>query len=117
MIYFRNVEEPYSPRPKSQEEPYGAPRIRNYLLLVLYINVVFLVNKKMTLKLAKHIEELERALRSPKVRRDREALDSPQRTIWWNSKMYGKIYSKQDFLERLPASREEKFERYTASDF
>jgi len=71
----------------------------------------------MTLKLAKQIEELERALRSPKVRRDREALDSPQRTIWWNSKMYGKIYSKQDFLERLPSSEEEKFERYTASDF
>jgi len=71
----------------------------------------------LTLKLAKQIEELERALLTPEVRRDREALDRLLADDLVEFGMYGKIYSKQDFLERLPSSEEEKFERYTASDF
>lgn len=71
----------------------------------------------MDTQLAKHIEDLEVSLLQPEVRRSREKLDLLLADDLVEFGMYGKIFSKQDFLDTLPNSEDEKFEKYTGFDF
>ena len=65
-------------------------------------------------QLAKHIEDLEVSLLKPEVRRSAKRISE---LLAVEFGMFGKIYSKQDFVELLPNSEEEKFEKYDASEF
>jgi len=67
--------------------------------------------------LAKQIEDLEVELLKPEVRRSAKRISELLADDFVEFGMFGKIYSKQDFLELLPNSEEEKFERYNASNF
>lgn len=73
--------------------------------------------KTMDHQLAKHIEDLEVLLLKPEVRRSVEKISELLADDFVEFGMFGKIYSKQDFVELLPNSEDEKFERYKASDF
>lgn len=68
-------------------------------------------------QLAKQIESLELSLMSPEVRRSAKRIGELLADDFVEFGMFGEIYSKQDFVESLPNSEEEKFERYEASDF
>ncbi len=68
-------------------------------------------------QIAKHIEELEVSLLQPEVRRSAKRISELLADDFVEFGMFGKIYSKQDFVELLPNSEEEKFERYRASNF
>lgn len=68
-------------------------------------------------QLAKQIEDLEVSLLQPEVRRSAKRISELLADDFVEFGMFGKIYSKQDFVELLPNSEEEKFERYEASDF
>ncbi len=71
----------------------------------------------MNKQLAKQIEYLEVSLLQPEVRRSAKRISELLADEFVEFGMFGKIYSKQDFLELLPNSEEEKFERYKASNF
>jgi len=71
----------------------------------------------MNKKLSKHIEDLEVSLLKPEVRRSAKRIRELLSDDFVEFGMFGKIYSKQDFVELLPNSKEEKFERYKASGF
>ncbi len=71
----------------------------------------------MNKSLAKQIEELEVSLLQPEVRRSAKKISELLADDFVEFGMFGKIYSKQDFVELLPNSEEEKFERYKASNF
>lgn len=64
-----------------------------------------------------HIQSLEQELLKPEVRRSAEKINELLADDFIEFGMFGKKYTKQDFLEILPNSEEEKFERYEASDF
>ena len=68
-------------------------------------------------QLAKQIEDLEVLLLLPEVRRSAKRISELLADDFVEFGMFGKIYSKQDFVELLPNSEEEKFEKYEASDF
>jgi hypothetical protein len=68
-------------------------------------------------QLAKHIEDLEVSLLQPEVRRSVNRISELLADDFVEFGMFGKIYSKQDFVELLPNSEEEKFERYKALNF
>ena len=68
-------------------------------------------------QLAKHIEDLEVSLLKPEVRRSAKKISELLADDFVEFGMFGKIYSKQDFVELLPNSKEEKFEKYEASEF
>jgi len=68
-------------------------------------------------QLAKHIEDLEISLLQPEVRRSAKRISELLADDFVEFGMFGKIYSKQDFVELLPNSEDEKFEKYEASDF
>ncbi len=68
-------------------------------------------------QLAKLIEDLEVSLLKPEVRRSAEKISELLADDFVEFGMFGKIYSKQDFVELLPSSENEKFEKYEASDF
>ena len=68
-------------------------------------------------QLAKHIEDLEVSLLKPEVRRSAKRISELLADDFVEFGMFGKIYSKQDFVELLPNSEEEKFEKYEASEF
>lgn len=67
--------------------------------------------------LAKLIENLEVSLLQPEVRRSAEKIGELLADDFVEFGMFGKRYAKQDFIETLPNSEEEKFEKYVASDF
>ncbi len=67
--------------------------------------------------LAKLIEDLEVSLLQPEVRRSAEKINELLADDFVEFGMFGKRYAKQDFIETLPNSEEEKFEKYMASDF
>jgi len=71
----------------------------------------------MSHNLSKQIENLEVELLKPEVRRSAKRISELLADDFVEFGMFGKIYSKQDFLELLPNSEEEKFERYNASNF
>jgi len=71
----------------------------------------------MNQQLSKHIEELEVALLQPEVRRSAKRINELLADDFIEFGMFGKKYTKKDFLELLPDSEEEKFERYEASAF
>jgi hypothetical protein len=68
-------------------------------------------------QLAKQIKDLEISLLQPEVRRSAEKISELLADDFIEFGMFGKKYSKQDFIELLPNSKEEKFEKYKASDF
>src|SRR3989338_5792798 len=68
-------------------------------------------------QLAKLIEDLEVSLLKPEVRRSAKKISELLADDFVEFGMFGKIYSKQDFVELLPNSEDEKFEKYEASDF
>jgi len=68
-------------------------------------------------QLAKQIEDLEVSLLKPEVRRSAKRISKLLAGDFVEFGMFGKVYSKQDFVELLPNSEEEKFERYKASNF
>lgn len=68
-------------------------------------------------QLAKQIEDLEISLLQPEVRRSAKRIDELLADDFVEFGMFGKIYSKQDFVSLLPNSEKEKFEKYSASDF
>ena len=68
-------------------------------------------------QLAKHIENLEVSLLQPEVRRSAKRINDLLANDFVEFGMFGKIYSKQDIVELLPNSEEEKFEKYDASEF
>lgn len=73
--------------------------------------------KIMNNQLAKQIEDLEVELLQPEARRSAKRINELLADDFVEFGMFGKIYSKQDFVELLPNSKEEKFEKYKASDF
>lgn len=68
-------------------------------------------------QLAKQIEDLEVSLLQPEVRRSAKRISKLLADDFIEFGMFGKKYTKQDFIELLPNSKEEKFEKYKASDF
>ena len=68
-------------------------------------------------QLAKQIEGLEVSLLKSEVRRSAKRISELLADDFVEFGMFGKIYSKQDFVALLPNSEEEKFERYEASNF
>lgn len=68
-------------------------------------------------QLAKQIEELEVSLLQPEVRRSAKKISELLADDFVEFGMFGKKYTKQDFMAILPDSEEEKFEKYEASDF
>jgi hypothetical protein len=68
-------------------------------------------------QLAKHIEDLEVALLQPEVRRSAKRISELLSDDFIEFGMFGKKYTKQDFVELLPNSKEEEFEKYEASEF
>ncbi|MFZ2188981.1 MAG: DUF4440 domain-containing protein [Candidatus Moraniibacteriota bacterium] len=68
-------------------------------------------------QLAKQIEDLEVELLQPEVRRSAKRISELLADDFVEFGMFGKRYSKQDFVTLLPNSEDEKFERYTATDF
>jgi hypothetical protein len=71
----------------------------------------------MDLQLAKQIEYLEVELLQPEARRSAKRISELLAEDFVEFGMFGKIYSKQDFVTLLPNSEDEKFERYKATDF
>ncbi|KKW41741.1 MAG: hypothetical protein UY92_C0014G0066 [Candidatus Magasanikbacteria bacterium GW2011_GWA2_56_11] len=68
-------------------------------------------------QLAKQIEDLELSLLRPEVRRSAKKIKELLADDFVEFGMFGKQYTKLDFVETLPNSEEEKFEKYDASDF
>lgn len=64
-----------------------------------------------------HIQSLEQELLKPEIRRSAEKINELLADDFIEFGMFGKKYTKQDFLEILPNSEEEKFEKYEASEF
>jgi len=71
----------------------------------------------MNKQLAKHIEGLEVALLQPEVRRSAKRISELLADDFIEFGMFGKKFTKQDFVKILPTSTEEKFEKYRASNF
>ncbi len=63
------------------------------------------------------VQELEISLLQPEVRRSAQRIRELLADDFIEFGMFGKKYTKQDFVEILPNSKEEEFERYTASEF
>jgi hypothetical protein len=68
-------------------------------------------------QLAKQIEALEVSLLQPEVRRSAKRISELLADDFVEFGMFGKKYTKQDFVKILPNSEEEKFEKYEASEF
>jgi hypothetical protein len=68
-------------------------------------------------QLAKQVEDLEVELLQPEARRSAKRISELLANDFVEFGMFGKIYSKEDFVELLPNSKEEQFEKYQASDF
>ena len=71
----------------------------------------------MNKQLEKQIEQLELELLKPEVRRSAKRISELLADDFIEFGMFGKKFTKQDFIKILPNSEEEKFEKYEASDF
>ena len=66
---------------------------------------------------SKQVIDLELALLTPEVRRSAQKISELLADDFVEFGMFGKKYTKQDFVESLPNAKEEEFERYKALDF
>lgn len=71
----------------------------------------------MNKNLAKQIEKLEVELLQPEARRSAKRIDELLADDFIEFGMFGKRFTKLDFIKILPNSKEEKYEKYKASDF
>jgi len=71
----------------------------------------------MNQQLAKQIEDLEISLMQPEVRRSAKRISELLTDDFVEFGMFGKVYSKQDFVESLPNAVEEKDEVYKPTNF
>ncbi|MFA5948412.1 MAG: DUF4440 domain-containing protein [Candidatus Gracilibacteria bacterium] len=68
-------------------------------------------------KLLKQIKDLEVELLKPEARRSAKRIGELLSDDFIEFGMFGKKYTKKDFVKILPNSKDEKHERYKASNF